>query len=91
MLGELLAIKTASMYNQALLARPKLIDLDLDQLYCYPFIISMSICDGSCNTVKDPFGRIYALNKIEDVKLKIFSMIKGINKLIKDSQKTYLM
>ena len=37
-------------------------------------------CDGSCNTVEDPFGRIFVPNKMDNVNLKVFSMIKGINK-----------
>ena len=36
-------------------------------------------CDGSCNTVEDPFGRIFVPNKMDNVNLKVFSMIKGIN------------
>ena len=39
----------------------------------------MNRCDRSCNTVKDPFGRIYAPSKVEDVKLKVFNMIKWTN------------
>ena len=36
------------------------------------------MCDGSCNTVEDLFGRICIPNLIEDVNLKVFSMTKGI-------------
>ena len=32
----------------------------------YPFIFSVDRCDGSCNTVEDPFGRICAPNEIEE-------------------------
>ena len=31
---------------------------ELDELHYYPFIISLDRCDGSCNTVEDPLGRI---------------------------------
>ena len=37
----------------------------------------MNRFDGSCNTIKDPYGRICVPNKI-DVNLKVFNMIKGI-------------
>ena len=33
----------------------------------------------SCNTVEDPFSRICVSNKIEEVNLEAFNIIKGIN------------
>ena len=39
----------------------------------------MNRFDGICDTIKDPHGRICVLNKIEDVNLKVFNMIRGIN------------
>ena len=38
----------------------------------------MNRCDGGCNNVDGPFGRIYVPNKKKDVNLKLFKMIKGI-------------
>ena len=40
------------------MARLTLIELNLDELYYYSFIISMNRCDGSCNTIEDSFERI---------------------------------
>ena len=61
--------------------RPTLVDLSIDELHYYPFIISMNRCDGSCNTVEDPSGRICVPNKMEDLNLKVLNMINGINQL----------
>lgn len=36
---------------------------------------------GSWNTVKCSFGRICVSSKIEDINLKVFHLIKGINEL----------
>ena len=33
----------------------------------------------SCNTIDDPLARTCVSNKIEDVNLKVYDMIKGIN------------
>ena len=44
-----------------------------------PCVISMNNCNGSCNIVGDPFGRIRVLNKIGNVNLNGFNMIKEIN------------
>ena len=59
--------------------RPMLNDLNLDELQYYPLDISMSRGGGSCNAAQDPFGRKCVLNKMNEVKLKVFNMIKRIN------------
>ena len=67
------------MNNQPRLIRPALIDLNHDELHYYPFIINMNKGDGSCKTVEYPFGTICVPNKIEDLDLKVFNIVKGIN------------
>ena len=42
------------------------------------FIISTNRCDGSCNSLEYLFEGMGVPNKIEEVKLKIFNLIKGI-------------
>ena len=66
------------MNNQPGMVRPALINLNPD---C-PFIISMNRCYGRCNTAEDPFGRICFPNKMEEVNLKVFNMIKELNESI---------
>ena len=68
------------MNNQPWLVSSTLIHSNIDELYYYPIIISTGMCDGSYSTVEDPFHLTYVPNKIEDVNLKVFNMIKGINK-----------
>ena len=43
------------------------------------FIVFMHRCDGNCDTVKDLFDQICVPNKMEEVNLKLFSMIKGVS------------
>ena len=59
---------------------PTLIDLYGNELYNYSLIINLGRCDGCCNTVEDPFGRIYVPYKTEDVNLNVFDVIAGLNK-----------
>ena len=75
--GGSLVTEYAFMNNQPCMVRSMLIDLSPDELHYYPFIISLDRFDGSCSTVEDPFCRICVPNKIEDVNLKVFTMIKG--------------
>ena len=69
------------MNNQPCMVKSTLIDLNHDEIHYYLFIISMNRCNGSCNTVDDPLGGISPPDKMEDVNLKVFNMIKGINVL----------
>ena len=54
------------------------IDLNPDELFYYPYIVSLDRCHGSCNTVKHLFVRICFPNKTENINLKILNMITGI-------------
>ena len=85
-IGGSLAIKCVSMNNQLCMVRPTRIDMNLNKIHYYLFIISLDRCNRSFNTAEDPFGSICVLNKMEDVNLKVFNMIKGIN-----GSKTYFM
>ena len=59
---------------------PTLTGLNPDELHYYLFTISLDRHARSCNTVQGPFGRICVPNKIDYSNLKVFNMIKGINK-----------
>ena len=58
------------------MVRLAIIDLNLNDLHYQPFIISMNRYDGSRIAVEDTFGRIWIPNKIEDMNLKVLSMVK---------------
>ena len=60
-------------------ARPTLNNLNPDELHYYPFIASLDRCDASCYTFEHWFGRICVPNTMENVNLKVFNTIKGIN------------
>ena len=88
--GGSLAIKCVSINNQPYMVRPILTDLNPNELfyyyYCYYYyyyyyllIISMKKCNGSCCTVEDQVGIIYVLNEMEDINLRVFTTMKGIN------------
>ena len=36
-------------------------------------------CHGSCNTVENPCSKICVTKKIENVNLKVFNVMQGIN------------
>ena len=69
--------------NQPCTARPTFIDSNPDEhnqgLRYYPFIINLDRCNGSCNTLDNPSGRICGPNKTEKVNLNAFTMITRVN------------
>ena len=77
--GGSLTAKFVFMNNQLRMVRQTLIDLNPDELHYYPFIISLYSCNWSYNIAEAKFGRICVPNKVEDVNLKIFNMVKGKN------------
>ena len=54
--GGSLVIKCVPLNNQPCMIRLTLIDLNPDEFLHYPFIVNMTRCDESCNTVEDRFG-----------------------------------
>ena len=77
--GRSLATEYVPLNNKPCTTRPILADLNPDEFHYYLFMVSLGRCDWSCNTVENVFGRICVPNKIGDVNLKEFNMIKEIN------------
>ena len=44
-------------------------------------MVSLDRCNGSCNTLDNPSGRIYVLNKTKDINLNVFNMIARTNEV----------
>ena len=53
--GGSLTIKCVSLNYQQFTVRQILIDLNVDEFCYYTFIVSINKCNGSSNTVEDPF------------------------------------
>ena len=66
------------MKNQLFITRPTLVDLNPDEynqgFCCYPFLVSLDRCKGSCNSLDDR-SKIGISNIIEDVNVHVFNMI----------------
>ena len=78
-----LATSCIPLNNQPCITRSDLIDLSPGEqnqgFRHYPFMINLDSCNGSCNTLDEPSGRIRAPNKTEDVNSNVFDMITRIN------------
>ena len=63
---------------------PFLIDLNSNEYKQgrphYLIMASLGRCHGSCNKIYEPSGRIHFSNKIEDLHLNVFNLIKELNR-----------
>ena len=78
--SRLLATKCVSLNDESCLVGPIRMNLILNELHYYPFMVSSNRCNGNCDTLDDPSGRIWIPNKTGDVNLNVFDMITRINK-----------
>ena len=69
--------------NQKWEIQPTLINLHPNEynqeFYYYPFPVKLDRCVGSCNNVNDLSNKVCVPNKTEDLNLRVFNMITGIN------------
>ena len=75
--------KCVSLSNQKCMTQPNLINLHPNgysqEFHYYPFAVKLDRCVGSCNTLNDLSNKVCVVNKTEDLNLKVFNMITGIN------------
>ena len=69
--------------NQKCMPQPSLINLHLNEcsqeFHYYPFAVKLDRCIISCSTLNDLYIKVCDPNKIEDLNLRVFSMVTGIN------------
>ena len=51
-------IKCVSLNNRPCQARPKLVIMNSNEPLYYPFIVSVTKSDGSCNTIDDQYSPV---------------------------------
>ena len=72
-----------SLSNQKCMTQPTLINLHPNEysqeFHYYSFTVKLDRCVGSCNTLNDLSNNVRVPNKIDDLNLSMFDMIKGIN------------
>ena len=75
--------KCLSLNNQKYMIQPTLINLHPNEytqgLHYYPFTVNLDRCVGSCNPFNDLLNRLYVADKTEDLNVRVFNMITGIN------------
>ena len=64
-----------SMTNKEWKVRPKIVNVNSDELVFYPFGIKTSKCSGSCNNINDPYARMCVPDVVKNLNVKVFNLI----------------
>ena len=73
------ALECVSVANQECMARPKIIDVNENEIVFYPLSIKVNKCRGNCNNINDPMAKLCVPDIIKDMNIKVFDMIARIN------------
>ena len=75
------ALDCVSVVSQKCMARPKIIDVNKNEIVFYPLSIKVNKCSGNCNNINDPMAKLLILlpDIIKDTNIKVFNMLARIN------------
>ena len=73
------SLSCISMSNQACKARPEIINVNSNNPVFYPFSIKTSKCNGNCNDINDPYGKICVPDVVKDLSAKVFNLMLRTN------------
>ena len=73
------ALECVSVVNQECMVRPKIIDVNKNDLVFYPLSIKVNTCSGNCNNINNPMAKLCVPDIIKDMNIKVFNMLARIN------------
>ena len=66
------SLNCISLKNQECKIRPEIINVNSNEPVFYPLNIKTSNCSGSCNNINELYAKIYVLDVIKDLNVKVF-------------------
>ena len=70
-------IKCVSLTNRP--CQGRLVNVNFDKTFFYPFIVNVNKCGGNCNTIDDPYARGHVPEKVKNINAKVFNLMLGVN------------
>ena len=67
------------MNNQECKERPKVVDINSNNLMFYPFSIKVNKCSGNCNNINDPYAKICVPGTVKDLNVRVFNLMSRNN------------
>ena len=75
------SLECMSMINQTCMSRPKIVDVNANEPVFYPYSIRVNKCSGSCNSINDPFAKLYVPDVVKNVNVKVFNLMARVNEM----------
>ena len=73
------SLNCISMNNQECKARSKIIDVNNNEPIFYPYSIKVNKCSGSCNTINNPFAKLFVPDITKNINVKVVNLMARIN------------
>ena len=67
------------MNNQDCKIRSEIINFNTNEPVFYPYSITINKCKGGCNTINDPYAKLFVPNTIKNVNVKVVNLIPRNN------------
>ena len=78
-LSNVNSLECVSMNNQEGKIRTEIINLNTNEPMFYPYSFKINKCKGSCNTINDPYAKIWVPDNIKNANIKIFNLMPRTN------------
>ena len=73
------SLSCISMNNQECKVRPQIVNVDSNEPVFFPFSIKTSKCRRNCNNINDPYTKMYVLDVVKNVNVKVFNLMSRTN------------
>ena len=68
-------LECISMNNQECKVRPEIVNVNSNEPLFYPFSIKTSKCNGSCNSINDPYVKLCVPDVVQNLNVNVFNLI----------------
>ena len=68
-----------SIDSQECKVRPQIFNVNGDDPVFFPSSIKTSKCSGSCNNINNPLAKLYVLDVVKNLSVKVFNLVSGTN------------
>ena len=72
-------LECVSMDNQECKIRSDIINLNTNEPMFYHYSITINKYKGSCNTINDPYAKLYVPDTIKNINVKVFNLMSRTN------------
>ena len=72
-------LKCVSMNIQKCGVRPQIVNVNSDEPVFFPFSIKTNKCCSSCNSISDPYAKMYVPDVVKKINVKVFNLMLRAN------------